>query len=100
MGDVEWEFLQDQTTKRKMYCEDCVDHMWIKSMERRKRDVQSLDKMREDAEKEKKQVASFEDSEQSEDDNQHNDTDKSFSESSCHEDDGFCYFYYNYYHYS
>lgn len=53
MGDMEWDFLKDQRMDRKMYCEDFVDQKWMKTMERRKKDLHSLEKMRDEAEKEK-----------------------------------------------
>lgn len=37
---------EDQRGSRKMYCEDFVDRRWTKTMERRWRDMQALDKMR------------------------------------------------------
>ena len=43
---MEWKFLEDQRSTRKMVCEDFVDRKWEKTMERRRRDVQGLDKMR------------------------------------------------------
>lgn len=53
MTNMEWDFLKDQRGQRKMYCEDFVDQKWMKTMERRRRDMQALDRMREDAEREK-----------------------------------------------
>lgn len=73
MGDMEWQFLEDQRTERKMYCEDVVDRMWEKAMERRRKDIQSLENMREQAEKEKTMcmpAAEFEESEVSQDESQ------------------------------
>ena len=90
MSDMEWTFLKDQRTRRKMYCEDFLDRKWMKTMERRRRDLQYLEKKRDDAEKERelsKLVASFEDNEQSEDGDQYTDTDQTFSESSGDEGD-------------
>ena len=53
MNDMERAFHEDQRTRRKMYCEDFVDRKWIKTTECRSRDLRCLDKMREDAEKER-----------------------------------------------
>lgn len=57
MTNMEWDFLKDQRGQRKMYCEDFVDQKWMKTMERRRRDMQALDRMREDAEREKQTSA-------------------------------------------
>jgi hypothetical protein len=68
MSDMEWAFLADQKDQKKMFCEDFVDRQWMKTMERRKRDLETLEKMRDDAKKERElnqPVASIEDSETS-----------------------------------
>ena len=49
MTEMEWTFLEDQRSSRKMYCEDFVDRKWMKTMERRWRDMQALDNMRQEA---------------------------------------------------
>ncbi|CAH1261889.1 Hypp2477 [Branchiostoma lanceolatum] len=93
MTDMEWEFLADQRTERKMYCEDFVDRKWMKAMERRQRDMQALDKMREDARREQEQnklVASSQDSEESETDSQKMETDADVILSSSDESNGNC----------
>ncbi|XP_034016356.1 uncharacterized protein LOC117501562 [Thalassophryne amazonica] len=85
MSDMEWNFLSDQRAERKMYCEDFVDRKWMKTMERRQKEMQAIDQMRE-AEKEKElsqPVAYFEDSDQSEEGDHSMDTDAAFS--SCDE---------------
>ncbi|XP_076047217.1 uncharacterized protein LOC143028732 [Oratosquilla oratoria] len=53
MGEMEWAFLEDQRTQKKMYCEDFVDRKGMKTMERRGRDIQSLERMRAECEKDK-----------------------------------------------
>ena len=53
MGEIEWRFLEDQKCSRKMYCENFVDKKWEKTMERRRTDVESLERMREASEKER-----------------------------------------------
>lgn len=65
MSDMEWEFLKDQRNERKMYCEDFVDQKWMKTMERRRKELQCLERMRDEAELEKEantSVATFVDS--------------------------------------
>ncbi|KAI8514440.1 hypothetical protein Bbelb_070310 [Branchiostoma belcheri] len=76
-----------------MYCEDFVDRKWMKTMERRKRDMQALDKMREDASREQEQsklVALSQDSEESEAGSQKIETDVDACFSSCDESIGVC----------
>ena len=67
MSDLEWRFLNDQRNERKMYCEDYIDKKWTKTMERRKQDIQALEKMRSGNEQEGYMVtiASFGSSEES-----------------------------------
>ena len=89
MGEMEWAFLEDQRTQKKMYCEDFVDRKWMTTMERRSRDMKSLERMRAECEKEKEfsvSVASFEDSEQSdsEDAGMDMDTHNTYSDVECH----------------
>lgn len=94
MSDMEWDFLKDQRIQRKMYCEDFVDRKWMKSMERRQRDIQAIEKMREDAEKEKElsKPVALKSSEQSQSDSEVDersmDTEEGepFSSESCDED--------------
>lgn len=50
MTDEEFEFLEDQRNERKMYCESFVDKKWNKVMERRRHDLQALEKMANKAE--------------------------------------------------
>ncbi|XP_041369932.1 uncharacterized protein LOC121383900 [Gigantopelta aegis] len=52
MGN-EWAFLTDQRNQRIMYCEHFVDRKWENTMERRRYDLQSLERMREKADKQK-----------------------------------------------
>ena len=62
---MEWTFLADQRNERKMICEDFVDRQWMKTMERRKKDIESWEKMRVEDEKERHRnqpVPTFEDS--------------------------------------
>jgi hypothetical protein len=58
MTEMEWTFLEDQRKERKMYCEDFVDKKWAKTMERRRKDLQSLERMRAEAERETEQSQS------------------------------------------
>ena len=46
MTEMEWKFLDDQRSERKMYCENFVDKKWMKTMERRRKEVQSLETLR------------------------------------------------------
>ena len=46
MTTMEWNFLHDQRSDRKMVCEDFVDRKWVKTMERRSHDLKSLEKSR------------------------------------------------------
>ena len=46
MTTMEWDFLCDQRSDRKMVCEDFVDRKWAKTMERRSQDLKSLEKSR------------------------------------------------------
>ena len=47
MIECEWKILADHRTNRKMYCEDYVDKKWAKTMERRNKELHSLEKKRE-----------------------------------------------------
>ncbi|XP_041367072.1 uncharacterized protein LOC121381784 [Gigantopelta aegis] len=49
----EWAFLTDQRNQRVMYSEHFFDQKWEKTMERRRYDLQSLERMREKADKQK-----------------------------------------------
>ncbi|KAL4236508.1 hypothetical protein ACF0H5_004894 [Mactra antiquata] len=46
MTSIEFEFLNHQKESRVMYCEDFVDRKWSKTIERRKNDIASMEKMR------------------------------------------------------
>ena len=46
MPDQELDFLQDQRGKRKMFCENFVDRKWSETTYMRRKDVQSLDRIR------------------------------------------------------
>ena len=43
MAEMEWIFLEDQRSSRKLYCADFVDRRWMKTMERNRCDMQALD---------------------------------------------------------
>ncbi len=53
MTEQEWLFYNDQKCERKMYCEDFVDKKWLKTRERRQRDLQALETAKVAAESEK-----------------------------------------------
>ena len=44
MMEDEWEFLNDQRNNREMYCENFVDRKWQKTMDRRKYDIDALER--------------------------------------------------------
>ena len=52
MTDKEFKFIDDQRSDRKMFCEceDYVDRKWMKSMDHRRKDLQSLVNRHQDAE--------------------------------------------------
>ena len=53
MTSDEWEFLNDQSSWRKMFCENFVNRKWLKTMNRRKSDILSLEKLKNEAMEEK-----------------------------------------------
>ena len=48
MSQHEWDFLEDQRNMRLMYCDNFVDRKWEKTMQRRRYDQNTLEKMRSD----------------------------------------------------
>ncbi|XP_076065297.1 uncharacterized protein LOC143039305 [Oratosquilla oratoria] len=88
MDEMEWAFLEDQRTQKKMYCEDFVDdRKWMKMMKHRSWDMQSIERMRAECEKEKEisvSFASFEDSEQSDSEDAGMDTHNTYSDVKIH----------------
>ena len=63
MTEEEWRFYNDQKSERKMYCEDFVDKKWLKTHERRQRELQNLDDAKRvgESKKEMLQPVSFDD---------------------------------------
>ncbi|KAK6171675.1 hypothetical protein SNE40_018117 [Patella caerulea] len=59
MTDREYAFLKDQREARNMYCESFVDRKWTKTMERRRYDLQAIERMREaeDTERSEREIA-------------------------------------------
>jgi len=53
MTAIEVDFLEDQRSSRIMYCETFIDTKWTKTMERRRQDMQSIDRSRQTAALEK-----------------------------------------------
>ena len=45
MSEVEEEFVQDQNSERKMFCDKMVERKWLKMANRRKKREQGLQKM-------------------------------------------------------
>ena len=54
MSQVEWDFLEDQRAERKMYCTSFVDKKWAAGVERRRKQEQTLSRMKIDNEERKK----------------------------------------------
>ena len=44
MTKQEWDFLEDMKTNRKMYCDNFVDRKWLKTIQRKKFDLQAMEK--------------------------------------------------------
>jgi len=87
---VEYEFLEDQRTKRVMFCDDFVDKKWSKTVERKQKDKASLDKTREQSEADKSRLTEVGNLELSlsEEDSVNSGTDSLHCESESTEDDG------------
>ena len=54
MSQLEWDFLEDQRAERKMYCTSFVDKKWAAGVERRRKQEQTLSRMKIDNEERKK----------------------------------------------
>ena len=44
MTKQEWDFLEDMKTNRKMYCDNFVYRKWLKTVQRKKNDLQAMEK--------------------------------------------------------
>ena len=60
MSQVERDFLEDQRSERKMFCEDQVDRQWLKTVTRRERELQAFERQQARARKEAEQMESVE----------------------------------------